>query len=704
MPGVKNKKRLVVLFILLSALLAVVLARVGYWSLYKSEWLQDLGESQWTQDVPVAAHRGTILDTNGNVLAQSASADTVILRPKQIDDPDGVADNLSRILEMDRQSVYEKATDTSKSEVWLKRQITRSQAEEIKALDYDGVLFTADVKRYYPNKALLTQVLGFTSVDGEGLSGIEKEYNKYLAGKQGRIIAETDKNGNELAYGNELYVEPVDGYNVVMTVDSVIQSFLEKSCTEAYENTQAESVQGIVMDPDTGQILAMANIMGYDLNDPPRDDQELLEELSRNRTTADVYEPGSTFKIITLAAALDSGAVTMDSTFDCAGSYVVDGEKIKCWSTTPHGHQNIFEAAQHSCNPCFMQMGLGMGLETFYDYIDAFGFGQKTGIDYPADQAGIVMDEKYVKNVDLARIAFGQSIAVTPLQLVSAVSAAVNGGYLYEPYLVERLEDAQGNIIQEYEPTMKRQVISAETSQNMREILQSVVDVGSGKNAKIEGYSVGGKTGTAQKYENGAIADGKVIASFIGFAPADDPEYVVMILVDEPKTSVTFGSVVAAPYVKEVLEQTLHYANVQPDATEGVFEYADVPNVLGIDAQDAAAVLESQGFSCTVMGEGEVTGQLPGAGENVIVGTTVVVYTETSPMPDNQSTAGEVKVPDVSGMTPKEAQTALAEAGFEIEVHSSGIAVRQQPAAEEYAEPGSKVKVYFALDLSNTTS
>jgi stage V sporulation protein D (sporulation-specific penicillin-binding protein) len=704
MPGIVHKKRLVILLVFVVIVFLLLLVRIGYWTFYKGEWLQNQAEGQWTQDVPVAAQRGAILDRNGNVIAQSASADTILLRPKQVKDPDGAADKLSVILDMDRDTIYDKATDLSKSEVWLKRQITREQSDEIRALDIDGVYFTVDVKRYYPNKDLLCQLVGFTSVDGEGLSGLEKQYNKYLAGKQGRIIAETDKDGRELASGYEFYIQPEDGYNVVLSIDAVIQSFLEKACKETYEANSAKAVQGIVMDPSNGEILAMANIPGYDLNDPPRNDADVLEELSRNRVTSDVYEPGSTFKIVTTASALDSGAIDTNFHYTDPGYIIVDGQRIKCWKAGGHGAQDLYQVVQNSCNPAFVTMALNMGTDTFYDYIHRFGFGRKTGIDFISDQPGLVVEQKYVKNVDLARIGFGQSIAVTPLQLVTAVSAVVNGGTLYQPRLVTALTDAEGNVVQQFEPVSAGQVITPETSELMKQILQSVVDVGTGKNAQIPGYKVGGKTGTAQKYdETGAVSPDRVISSFIAFAPVDDPKYVVLILVDEPGTSVTYGSVIAAPYVKEVLEQTLRYDNVPPTEMEEVAETVTVPSVIGIDAETAKAQLEALGLTATIDGSGEVVNQLPSPDQVVLKGTDVTLYTAASIAETPESSENMALVPDVTGMTVIEARDALREAGFEIDIRSSGLAVRQTPGADEYAEKGSLVTVYFTLNLAAIT-
>lgn len=709
MPGIVHKKRLVVLLMFVIIVFLLLLVRIGYWTFGRGEWLQNQAEGQWTQDLPVAAQRGSILDRGGNVLAQSATADTVILRPKQVKDANAVADNLSAILELDRNDVYKKATDTTKSEIWLKRQITREQSEKIRALAYAGVYFTVDVKRYYPSNDMGCQLIGFTSVDGDGSTGLEKQYNKYLAGRPGRIIAQTDKDGRELAQGNEIYIEPQQGYNLQLSIDAVIQGFLEKACKETYAANKAKDVQGIVMDPTNGHILAMANIPGYDLNNPPRNDQTILQEQSRNRVTSDVYEPGSTFKIITAASALDSGAIGMDFSITDPGYLYVDGQRIKCWKPGGHGTQNLYQIVQNSCNPGFMTMALKMGTDTFYKYINNFGFGKKTGIDFISDQPGIVTDQKYIKNVDIARIGFGQSIAMTPLQLVTAVSAVVNGGTLYQPELVTALTDEAGNAVQKFDPVARGQVISAETSQKMRSILQSVVDQGTGRNAQIPGYKVGGKTGTAQKYdEKGNVSPDKVISSFIAFAPVDNPRYVCLILVDEPGAGVQFGSIVAAPYVKDVLQQALNYENIPPTETAQLAETLKMPNVIGQDAATAQSQLQALGLNCTVEGTGNVSSQLPAAETTIAKGTTVSVYGADAVNPESEDIesdtgdAESAQVPDVTGLSVTDAQTKLAEQGFVLEARGSGKAVRQTPTATTYAVKGSTVIVYFALDLGAT--
>lgn len=713
LPSISNKKRAVVIVGVIALVFVFLVGKLVSLMFVQGQWLQEKAEDNWTKDLYVSAKRGSFLDRNGNVLAMSANADTVVLRPKEIAAADKelkegeqktavtVAQKLAPILEMEESEIQKKAEDTSKSEVWLKRQISSEQSDAIQALDLPGVYFTIDVKRYYPNKDFLTQVLGFTSVDGEGLEGLEKKYDKYLSGQAGRIVSQSDARGRILESGGEVYVEPQDGYDVVLTIDEVIQSYLEKALEEALIANEAKSVQGIVMDPNTGEILAMSCLPDADLNDLPRDDIETLQEVTRNKLVVDAYEPGSTFKVITTAAALDSGTVTTDTTFNCPGYRMVDGEKIKCWRTgRPHGTQKLEQAVQNSCNPCFMDMALDMGVDTFYEYIYNFGFGQNTGIDYSADGAGIVRHKKYVKNVDLARIGFGQSIAVTPLQLISAISATVNGGTLYQPKLVKEFQDSEGNTVETFEPVAVRQVISEETSATMRQILESVVSQGGGGNAKIEGYKVGGKTGTAQKYdENGQILQNKHISSFIGFAPADDPQYIVLIIIDEAGVAVDYGGVIAAPYAKDVLQECLEYGNIPP--TEPVktdeegnpveVEQVEVPDLSGVTLEDAKARLEKLGLTYTADGEGLVDTQLPEAGtmldkgESVALGMTQKYGVDiATPM---------VEVPDLSGKTIMEAMELLRENGLNIQIEGNGTVYEQSPVAGQQVERDSTVTV-----------
>jgi stage V sporulation protein D (sporulation-specific penicillin-binding protein) len=399
---------------------------------------------------------------------------------------------------------------------------------------------------------------------------------------------------------------------------------------------------------------------------------------------------------VTCAAALDSGKITTEEEFDCSGSFAVDGQPIKCWRfPRGHDHQTLNKAVQNSCNVAFMKMGLAMGTEIFYDYIYKFGFGQNTGITYPADQGGIVMAEKYVRNSDLARIAFGQSIAVTPLQLISSFSAVVNGGFLYKPMLIKGITDSDGNYIKEFEPTVVSQPITAETSATMRAILESVVTEGSGKNAYIPGYRVGGKTGTAQKYdENHQVMTGKHIASFIGFAPADDPKIAVLIIVDEPTVPVDFGSIVAAPYVKNVLLESLQYMGVEPDTTQvAAPAQQEVPNLVDQDGDAAVVALDALNLKYIFNGVGTVTNMLPAPGTLVDEGTTICLYMS---MPNADDLTGMIEVPDLTGKTIMEASQILEDCHLTLGITGTGKAVYQSPEKNTLVVPGTKVMVDFS--------
>lgn len=693
------KKRLIIALAVIAFFFVVMLGFLFFRQIIQGKWLQEKANSQWTSELPIAAKRGKILDRNGEVLSQSAGAKTIILRPNAIKEKDKVADELSRILEMDRATVYEKATDTTKSEVWLKRQVEQDAVNEILSFNFEGVHFTEDTKRYYPMKTLASQVIGFVSVDGVGQSGLELAYNSKLAGKNGKIIAETDKNGVEIPSSVQRYIEAENGLDIVTTLDSVIQSFAEEAAQQCLEEMGAKSVQCIAMDPKTGEILAMVNAPGFDLNSPPRDDMALLNQLSRNMTILNVYEPGSTFKIITTAAALDSGVANVNSTYYCPGYRIVDGVKIKCWRTTPHGSQTLIKGVCNSCNPVFMTLAEQMGKSTFYEYIKKFGFGSYTGIDFNSDEMGIVTDQKYVMNADLARISFGQSIAVTPLQLITAASAAINGGNLMKPYLVKemRATGEDGSVTKEViEPTIVRRVISEETSATMRTILQEVVTSGGGKNAYIPGYRVGGKTGTAQKYENGVILHDKHISSFIGFAPADDPQIIVLFVVDEANVAVDFGSVVAAPYAKIILEKSLKYLGVKPVFAPGEEdEYnkkVEVPSVTGLSLDEAVSKLEEKGFYVLTSGTGgEILSQSPSGGEEAQKGSAVCIVASQQ----DTELDSVVAIPNIVGLTVEEAQAKLTEAGLNMLAVGEGKAKFASPQVGEKVPVGTYIIVEF---------
>ena len=663
----------------------------------------EVAVQQWTRTSTITANRGQIVDCNGKVLATTGAVYKILLWPKNITSgsEERVARELSDALDLDFDYVYKCATNKTRSEFVIKRQVDSKTVSNVRSLKLSGVGIANDSKRYYPYGTLLSQVIGFTTRDNVGQSGLELKYDKYLTGSDGKLISETDSSGNPLAYGYTQYEDPIDGAKIVLTVDQVFQSYLENALEEALSVNNASSAQGIILDVNTGAIKAISTKPDYDPNDPPRNDLEQLAELSRNRLVTDVYEPGSTFKILTLAAAIDSGNADLNSTFFCNGGYIVNGERIKCWKHAGHGSQDLTKATENSCNCCFMQLALRMGVSEFYDYLYAFGLGQKTGDIFDGESSGIVTNEKYVTENDLARIGFGQSVAVTPVQLAAAVSAAVNGGYLYSPYIVEQVVSSDGTVIEQADPSPVRQVISGETSATVRQILQSVVDNGTGRNAKIEGYYVGGKTGTAQKYdEYGRVSAGSYICSFIGFAPADDPQYLCLILVDEPHVGSIFGSTVAAPFVRRVLSEILPYSGIQPSHLS---ETVTVPNVLGLTTEEANKELAKVGLIGFYECSDEVTLQLPAAGETVVKGSSVLLYTGSDDVNiDNEPVIAPlmVEMPDLIDMTAVQAYNALTALGLNMVCSPDdpyGVVLGQSIYAGTMVEYGSSVTLYFGI-------
>ena len=704
-PGVSNKKRLKIALWFMMVLLLLLIARLVKVMVIDSEELENRAASQQTRNTTLSATRGKILDSTGVVLARNATAYKVVIWPSSIkdDEKERVAKELSSLLDMDYAKVLEKV-NANKQEIVLARQVERETVDKIESMKLGiGVGTAIDTKRYYSSGSLFSQLLGFTNIDGEGQAGLEQKYEKYLAGKNGRMVTETDGKQNPLPYGVQEIIEANDGCDLILTTDAVMQSALEKACKEALEVNKAASVQGVIMDCTTGEVKAMTTQPDFDPNSPPRNDMALLNSLMRNRVVTDSYEPGSTFKLITLSAALDSHTVNTGTGFYCDGGCTVNGERIKCWRSGGHGSQTLYKAVQNSCNPSFVKMALSMGTETFYDYIYSFGFGSSTGSGITGESAGIVTHQKYITENTLARIGFGHSIAVTPLQLVTAVSAAVNGGKLMQPYVVDSIVAPDGTVVLKNEPKVVRRVISEETSALVRDIGESVVSEGSGKNAAIPGYRIGGKTGTAQKYgADGKIAQGKLIASFIGFAPADEPKYVCLILVDEPQVGTIFGSTVAAPFVKQVMEEVLRYAGYLPEQAS---TSVTVPAVTDITVAEAKRELEKIGLTATYQDDENeiVTAQVPIEGKSVQAGSGVLLYTAMTAAP-SEDILGEqedemVIVPDVFDKTKLEANDALKAKGLIIKIDppdQSGKAIRQSPAAGETVPKGTEVLVEFS--------
>ena len=702
LTGPVIRRRLALLMAIFLALFLLLGGRLFQLQILEAEDLQLRAQSQWTSESTIQPTRGRILDRNGAVLAQSATAYTLSVSPRQVKNAAALAQLLSPILDMDAAAIEEKASDTSKGGVTLKRQLARDVAQEIKALMAQdaqadnpvltGLYLEEESKRYYPMGELACQVLGLTTIDGVGQAGLEQSLDSYLSGKAGRVLEEIDGKGRELDYSASEYIAAVEGGSVTLTIDASIQSFAEKAAREALSVNNARAVRVLVMNPQTGEILAMVNKPDYDLNAPPRDDVETLTELMRNRCITDAYEPGSTFKIITAAAALDSGLVTPNEGFYCSGSIYVDGGRIKCWGK-PHEGETFAQALQNSCNPVFVEMGLRLGVERFYDYIEAFGLGSPTGVDLRGEAGGIVIPESACKRVDIARIGFGQSIAVTPLQLLTAACAAVNGGRLLTPYIVREITDGSGEVIQRGESVVRGRPISEATSATMRVLLEGVVAEGGGKNAAIPGYRIGGKTGTAQVYVDGVVSSDRHIGSFLGFAPIDDPQIAVLVIVEEADVAIDFGSVTAAPYARDILEQSLLYLGIAPSTDEPEPERVAVPDVTGMNLTDAAAAVKAAGLDCVFDGEGGiVTNQLPAAGASMTKGALMMLYVDNLTDLRNNS---RVQVPDVAGLSVLEANRILRSYGLRMQISGSGLAVAQDPAAGDEVYPSASVTVTF---------
>ena len=552
-------------------LFLLVFARFFWVQVLDGDRLRALALEQWTREIPVVASRGRILDTNGVVLADNRSSYTVFVRPNAVLDKQSTALTLASLFELDGQSLLEKLQTAHVSELTVARKIDRELANRLEEYDLPGVYYARDNTRVYPHGSMLSRVLGFTSSDGVGLTGIEKYYDEYLAGMDGEIAYQTDLVGAEVD-GKAYYYPATDGLEIRLTIDADIQSVAEAAMESVFEQYSPESAQCIVLDPDTFDILAMAESPSYDLNDIPRDDPALLNELSRNDLVSDIYEPGSTFKIITAAANIEEflrgneNAFSTDYIFNSSRTRSVDGTTIRCWSdhaNGKHSHQTLAEALNNSCNPCFTDIALALGTETFYEYLNAFGFGAVTGIDFSGEAQGMLITESAVRDCDLARIGFGQTVAVTALQLACAAASAVNGGNYYVPRLVRSIASADGSVCEELSAVLKNRTISEEASALLRSMLEGVVRDGSGSKAYIEGYRVGGKTGTAQKFENGAIAQGKYVSSFLGFFPADDPQYLALVIVDEPQGAY-YGSVVAAPAARQIFQGIIDAKNILP--------------------------------------------------------------------------------------------------------------------------------------------
>ncbi|SDK40338.1 stage V sporulation protein D [Natronincola ferrireducens] len=720
-PSISSKRRLIFIFTVVCVTMTLLIIRLGWIQIIQGEKYKELANAQQTRDIPIPSRRGTIYDRNGKELAISASTNTVWARPREIEDAEVAGKVLADILDLDVEDTIEKLKNTRYGLVRIARWIDDDLADNIRAQRIKGVWIAEDNKRYYPYGNFAAYILGHTTDDNRGAAGVELEYEKYLSGLPGRWIKNTDGGGRQLAFSVERYYPPEDGLNLVLTIDEVIQHFVEKAVENALQIHKAKRIKVIVMDVKTGDILGMAAKPDYDPNEPrvPLDEglRQQLEEMKdekkletwfsmwRNPIINDTYEPGSTFKLITTAAALEEAATSLNTAYYCRGTINVAGQTIRCWRHyNPHGHQTLIEAVQNSCNPAFVEMGQKMGTETLYSYLDGFGISDTTGIDLPGERKSIMHNLNNVGPVELATISFGQGISVTPIQLITAVSAIVNDGRLMQPRIVKELVDGEGKVVHRFDEIMVRQVISQKTSEEMRNIMESVVSEGSGKAAYIPGYKVGGKTGTAQKVVNGRYAQGIYVSSFIGIAPSDDPQLAVLAIVDEPGGYSHFGSVVAAPIAKEILEESLRYLDIKPKYTEAEAEAlvqneVVVPEVRGLTVKEASQILLQTkleyGTWPEYIGDGNaiVADMFPKPTARVPEKSIIMLYTKV-----NENLPVSVSVPNLKNKTIREANAILSAMGLKLKITGSGLAYSQTPEAGTDVEPGTIISVEFKPD------
>ena len=621
--------RINIVLLLFLVCFLLIIGKVFHIQVIDYEKLNHYASSLWSRNLPIEADRGVIYDRDGIVLASNITTSSVIVIPNQVSDKEETASKLSEILDTDYETVLEDISKKSSSERLhpYGRRLSYDIADKIASLSIPGVYLVKESKRFYPYDNLLSHTIGFVGIDNQGLSGLELEYDDYLTGEEGAIKYYSDAKGNKLEL-TESYEQPQDGINMTLTIDYDIQASLERELTNAVNMYNPDHALGIVMNPNTGEILAISSRPDFS---PSNYQNYTIEEINRNLPIWMTYEPGSTFKIITLSTALEEKLVDLEKdTYYDSGSINVDGARIKCWKAGGHGLQTYMQVVQNSCNPGFVALGQKIGKETLFKYIDKFGFGTKTGVDLNGEASGIIFDVEDVGPVELATTSFGQGVSVTPIQQITAVSAAINGGILYKPYVLKSLNEPETNgVILENKPTVVRKVISEDTSNKVRAALENVVSLGSGRSAYIDGYRVAGKTGTAQKVNNGVYMVGNYITSFIGFMPADNPEVVIYIAIDNAKGVTQYGGTIAAPIAKNILLDIIDILDIEK-STGGVSKaynyydkkYAVVPSVLNMTVKDAIKSLSS--FKVEFSGSGEkVIYQSPQSFTSLYEGDTV---------------------------------------------------------------------------------
>lgn len=720
-------KRILIMAVVIIFLMTTTVARVFYLTIVRGEELSEKAETQQLKDTEITAMRGTIYDSNGNVLAQSASVWNVFIDPLNIKDKqrDLIVDEFANLFGYDadeKKEFYDRTTHQNHYELVEKKvenNIKEKLSKFVSKNELGGCIGTEQTtKRYYPYGTLASSVIGFTGADDQGLSGIEAYYDEQLTGTNGRIITAKDAKSNNIANDYETSIAATDGDSIVLTINQTIQYYLEKGLRETMNEYQAKGAYGVVMNCNTGAVLAMSSLPDYDCNEPYKltysKDKKAIKKLSdktakqeaesaavqkqwRNFTVSDTYVPGSVFKTFVASAALEENVVNLNTTYNCTGSIQVDKYKMKCHYHPGHGTQTLTQGLENSCNPFFITIGQKLGVHNYFKYFDAFGFTQKTNIDLPGEASPQYYKEDQYGIVELSSASFGQTNSLTPIQVCTGLCAIANGGKLLQPYLVSSIADANGKTVKKTQTKEIRQVISADTSEKVRKMMKSVVDNGTGKNGYVAGYSVGGKTGTSTKLGESKNGEGdKYIVSFGAIAPSDDPEIAMLIIVDEPNQDLG-GGALCAPIAAQVTQEAMNVLGIEPKYNDSEMKdlSKQTPNVVGKSLDEAKKTLEENNLNFVVVGDDStVTRQCPSGADTIPNGGTVYLYTDDS---EKQT----VIVPNFNGLTVNEAKDLASSSNLNIQIAgnsmSSGtvVAYRQSEETQAKVEKGTVVTVTF---------